>query len=68
MAKVEYNAVGRRKTAIARVRLVAGDGKILINKRDLAAFKKILASFDNTFAYVSSVNDVYGRFFRNNVL
>lgn len=40
----------------------------LINKRDLAAFKKILASFDNTFAYVSSVNDVYGRFFRNNVL
>ena len=35
MAKVEYNAVGRRKTAIARVRLVAGDGKILINKRNL---------------------------------
>ena len=35
MAKVEYNAVGRRKTAIARVRLVAGDGKIVINKRDL---------------------------------
>ena len=35
MAKVEYHAVGRRKTAIARVRLVAGDGKILINKRGL---------------------------------
>ena len=35
MAKVEYNAVGRRKKAIARVRLVAGDGKILVNKRDL---------------------------------
>ena len=35
MAKVEYNAVGRRKKAIARVRLVAGDGKILINKREL---------------------------------
>ena len=35
MAKVEYNAVGRRKTAIARVRLVAGDGKILVNKRNL---------------------------------
>ena len=28
MAKVEYNAVGRRKTAIARVRLVAGDGTV----------------------------------------
>ncbi|NLV59946.1 MAG: 30S ribosomal protein S9 [Clostridiales bacterium] len=35
MAKVEYNAVGRRKKAIARVRLVAGDGKIVINKRDI---------------------------------
>ena len=35
MAKIEYNAVGRRKKAVARVRLVAGDGKIVINKRDI---------------------------------
>ncbi|MBQ1860189.1 MAG: 30S ribosomal protein S9 [Clostridia bacterium] len=35
MAKVEYTAVGRRKEAVARVRLVPGDGKIVINKRDL---------------------------------
>ena len=35
MAKGEFNAVGRRKKAIARVRLVAGDGKITINKRDI---------------------------------
>jgi small subunit ribosomal protein S9 len=35
MAKVEYNAVGRRKKAVARVRLVAGDGKVTINKRDI---------------------------------
>lgn len=35
MAKIEYSAVGRRKSAIARVRLVAGDGKITVNKRDL---------------------------------
>ena len=35
MAKVQYSAVGRRKKAIARVRLVAGDGKITINKRDI---------------------------------
>ena len=27
MAKVEYTAVGRRKEAVARVRLVPGDGK-----------------------------------------
>ena len=38
MAKVEYNAVGRRKEAIARVRLVAGDGKILVNGRDLDSY------------------------------
>ena len=35
MAKGEYSAVGRRKKAVARVRLVAGDGKIVINKRDI---------------------------------
>ena len=35
MAKVEYSAVGRRKKAVARVRLVAGDGKVTINKRDI---------------------------------
>ena len=35
MAKEEFNAVGRRKKAVARVRLVAGDGKIVINKRDI---------------------------------
>ena len=35
MAKVEYSAVGRRKKAVARVRPVAGDGKIMINKRDI---------------------------------
>ena len=35
MAKVEYSAVGRRKHAVARVRLVPGDGKVVINKRDM---------------------------------
>ena len=35
MAKVEYSAVGRRKKAVARVRLVPGDGKITVNKRDI---------------------------------
>ena len=38
MAKIEYSAVGRRKSAIARVRLVAGDGKITVNKRDLDSY------------------------------
>ena len=29
----DVNAVGRRKSAVARVRLVPGEGKIVINKR-----------------------------------
>ncbi len=35
MAQVAYQAVGRRKSAIARVRLVPGEGKIIINRRDI---------------------------------
>ena len=32
------NALGRRKTAVARIYLSDGDGKILINKRDYKEF------------------------------
>jgi len=35
MAKVYYYGTGRRKKSIARVRLVPGEGKILINDRSL---------------------------------
>jgi small subunit ribosomal protein S9 len=35
MAKVTYNATGSRKSSVARVRLVPGDGKITINGREL---------------------------------
>jgi len=34
----EYIATGRRKTAVARVRLAAGTGKVTINRRDVAAY------------------------------
>ena len=37
----DFNAGGRRKSAVARVRLVAGDGKIVINGREI----------DNYFGY-----------------
>ncbi|MCR3757981.1 30S ribosomal protein S9 [Clostridium felsineum] len=33
MAKVQYMGTGRRKEAVARVRLVPGEGKVVINKR-----------------------------------
>lgn len=35
MAQADFNAVGRRKEAVARVRLVPGNGTITINKREL---------------------------------
>ncbi|MEG0773122.1 30S ribosomal protein S9 [Clostridium sp.] len=34
MAKVQYYGTGRRKSSVARVRLVPGEGKVIINKRD----------------------------------
>ncbi|NLW22827.1 MAG: 30S ribosomal protein S9 [Tissierellia bacterium] len=35
MANVQYMGTGRRKKAVARVRLLPGSGKIVINKRDI---------------------------------
>ena len=35
MAQVKYYGTGRRKSSVARVYLVPGNGKITINKRDI---------------------------------
>ncbi|TYQ18025.1 UNVERIFIED_CONTAM: SSU ribosomal protein S9P [Acetivibrio alkalicellulosi] len=35
MSKVQYYGTGRRKKSVARVRLVPGDGKVLINDRTI---------------------------------
>ena len=35
MAQVSYYGTGRRKSSVARVRLVPGDGKVTINGRDM---------------------------------
>lgn len=35
MAQVQYYGTGRRKESVARVRLVPGDGRIIVNGRDL---------------------------------
>lgn len=37
-AQLQYNGTGRRKNAVARVRLIPGEGKFLINKRGLAEY------------------------------
>ncbi len=38
MATVQYFGTGRRKTSVARVRLLPGDGKFMINGRTLDDF------------------------------
>ena len=35
MAKVQYAATGRRKTSVAQVRIMPGEGKVVINSREL---------------------------------
>ena len=50
MAEALYRATGRRKTSVARVRLLAGDGKFSINGRTLeeyfprALYQKVVRS------------------------
>jgi Ribosomal protein S9 len=38
MAQVQYYGTGRRKSSVARVRLVAGDGKIIVNGQDVEKY------------------------------
>lgn len=38
MALVQYYGTGRRKTSVARVRLVPGEGNIVINGRELSEY------------------------------
>ncbi|PMD68055.1 30S ribosomal protein S9 [Companilactobacillus nuruki] len=54
MAQVSYAGTGRRKDSVARVRLVPGNGKITINKRDV----KDYIPFDNLIADMKQPLDV----------
>ena len=38
MTKVQYYGTGRRKKSVARVRLVPGEGKVLINDRNIEEY------------------------------
>ena len=38
MAQVQYYGTGRRKSSVARVRLVPGTGRIIINNREFADY------------------------------
>lgn len=35
MSRLEYRGTGRRKTSVARVRLLPGNGKITVNNKDM---------------------------------
>ncbi|MFD2830822.1 30S ribosomal protein S9 [Corticicoccus populi] len=53
MAKVEYYGTGRRKNAVARVRLVPGEGNVTINKRDMREylpFESLILDLNQPFA------------------
>ena len=38
MAKMQYQGTGRRKSSVARVRLIPGSGNITVNKKDLDGY------------------------------
>jgi len=38
LAQVQFQGTGRRKNAIARVRLLPGEGKLIVNSRPLDAY------------------------------
>ncbi len=61
MAKVQYYGTGRRKTAVARVRLVPGTGNIIINDRPLDEY----FSYDTLKVLVKQpleITETYGKF------
>ena len=38
MAKMQYQGTGRRKSSVARVRLIPGKGEITVNKKPLEEY------------------------------
>ena len=51
-----YWGTGRRKRAVARVRIRAGEGKILINKRDLDTFFALEKDRESVLSPLMAVN------------
>ncbi len=63
MQRVQYTGTGRRKTSVARVRLVPGEGNITINKRSIDEFfgletLKVIAKQPLTLTGTESKYDV----------
>ena len=47
--KIQYLGTGRRKTSVARVRLVPGEVGILINGKENQSFKDEQINFEQNF-------------------
>ena len=62
MAQVQYIGTGRRKSSVARVRLVPGDGQIVINGREVenyipfAALREVIKQPLNITETIGSYN------------
>ena len=61
MAIVEYYGTGKRKSSIARVRLLPGTGQVMINKRDLSEYFKSETQ-RTVIRYPLAVTDNLGKF------
>ena len=61
MANVSYYGTGRRKTSVARVRLVPGEGKVTINGRDMESYfgEKTLELIVRQPLTLTETNDKY---------
>lgn len=62
MAKTMYQATGRRKSSVARVRLVPGTGRIVINKRDLDDYFGAKELVKNEVKRPLEMTDTLGRY------
>ncbi|TFG46884.1 MAG: 30S ribosomal protein S9 [Candidatus Brocadiia bacterium] len=51
-----YWGTGRRKTSVARVRIKPGDGKLIVNKKELDAYFKRQLDIDAVLAPLRAVN------------
>lgn len=61
MAIVEYYGTGKRKSSTARVRLLPGEGQVIVNKRDLSEYFKNETQ-RTVIRYPLAVTDNVGKF------
>lgn len=61
MAIVEYYGTGKRKSSTARVRLLPGEGQVIVNKRDLTEYFKNETQ-RTVVRYPLAVTDNLGKF------